>query len=82
MGIEVRTGFNAAEITDGGVIAADGAFLPAKTVVWAKGERADHTLFNALNERIDEVYLVGDVQSPRKVFNAVREAYYIVANID
>lgn len=82
MGVKVKTGWKAVEVTDEGVVSDSGEILPADTVIWAKGERADKKLYDALNEQLDEVYLIGDNRKPRKVFYAVREAYYTVADLD
>jgi NADH dehydrogenase len=40
-GVEVITGVGVGEVTEDGVRLADGRFLPARTVVWAAGVRAD-----------------------------------------
>ncbi|BER92408.1 FAD-dependent oxidoreductase [Atrimonas thermophila] len=43
-------------------------------LVFALGTRPRRELFEALKGRINEVYLVGDARSPRKIYHAVLEA--------
>ena len=48
------------------------------TVVLACGYQSDSTLADKLSEKGIEVYSIGDYKAPRKIFEAVHEAYHTV----
>lgn len=67
------------EITDKGVAIAGKygkrSVLEADTVVLALGARPKRELFDALKDRMPEVYDIGDCVEPRKVMNAIWEGF-------
>lgn len=48
--------------------------LHVDCLVFALGTRPRRELFEALKEKINEIYLIGDAKSPRKIYHAVLEA--------
>ncbi|MFH1775766.1 MAG: FAD-dependent oxidoreductase [Chloroflexota bacterium] len=77
--VRVLTGTTVREITDDGVIVAGKSGkerpLKADTVVLAIGLRSDSKLAEALKDKGPEIYAIGDVVEPRKIINAMWEAY-------
>jgi 2-enoate reductase len=49
--------------------------LETETIVLAIGRRADNALAQTAREAADEVYLIGDCVAPRKIKDAIWEAY-------
>ncbi|MBF7084314.1 FAD-dependent oxidoreductase [Desulfallas sp. Bu1-1] len=49
--------------------------IPADTVVLAVGSRSDNKLYEELKGQIDKLVLIGDARKPRKMLDAIREAY-------
>ncbi|MFC2021657.1 FAD-dependent oxidoreductase [Chloroflexota bacterium] len=77
--VRILTGTAALAITEEGVIIADKDdnrnTLKADTVVLAVGLKRSERLVEALAEKVPQVYRIGDCVEPRKVVNAIREAY-------
>ena len=78
--VKMFTDTNVLEITDEGIIMADKSGkrnnLRADTVVIAVGLKSeDGKLPSALNGKIPEVYTIGDCVEPRKIINAIWEAF-------
>ena len=69
----------ATEITEEGVIISRGKgkknTLKADTVVLAGGMKPELALFEALRDRLPEVYPVGDCVQPRLVMHAIWEGF-------
>lgn len=68
------------EIRKEGVVAesaADGQqkIIPADSVVLAVGSGPRHELYEALRDKLEAVSVIGDAAKPRKVLDAVYEAY-------
>ncbi len=55
--------------------------IPGETVVLALGARSQNALFQKLEGKIPEVYSIGDCVKPRKILEAVQEAYQIASKI-
>lgn len=53
----------------------DAMEIPADTVVSAAGFRSDRTLYDAVKNRLPEVYLLGDAAAPGNVYHAIHAAY-------
>ncbi len=51
------------------------AVLEAEVIVLAVGRRPENQLIRAAREKVDEVYVVGDCLLPRKIKDAIWEAY-------
>ena len=51
-------------------------FLPCDTVVCAAGVRTNYREVEELTGLVDETYILGDSKKPRKVTQAISEAYY------
>ncbi|MCL6477564.1 MAG: FAD-dependent oxidoreductase [Peptococcaceae bacterium] len=49
--------------------------IPADTVVLAVGSRSNNELYTELEDKIEKISLIGDAFKPRKMQDAVREAY-------
>ncbi|MBP2650589.1 MAG: NADH:flavin oxidoreductase/NADH oxidase [Firmicutes bacterium] len=49
--------------------------LPADTVVLAIGSVANKALYTELQGKLAPITVIGDAQEPRKIYNAIREAY-------
>lgn len=77
----VMTGVALSAIDDTGAVVSGEQQIPCDDVVWAVGFKTENTLYRALYETMDEVYLVGDCKGARKIFNAVQEAYRIAAEL-
>lgn len=50
--------------------------IPADTVVLAVGSRANNSLYEELQDNIDKLSIIGDAFKPRKIQDAIREAYH------
>lgn len=55
--------------------------LPADTVVVAVGARPNQDLLAAIEERVGEVYTVGDCVQPRRAYQAIHEASKVAREI-
>jgi len=76
LSIKTITHAQAKEITDGGVIVDRGGqenLVPGDTVVLATGVKAVNDLYQKLQGRAWEIYLIGDAKTPRKALEAVAE---------
>lgn len=49
--------------------------IPADTVVLAIGSRSNNSLYEELQGNIEKLSIIGDVSKPRKIMDAIREAY-------
>ncbi len=49
--------------------------IPGDSIVIATGLVSPGSLFEALREKVDEVYLIGDCSAPGKIIDAVWQAY-------
>jgi 2,4-dienoyl-CoA reductase (NADPH2) len=84
MEIKTLARTQAREITPEGVVAVrDGKeiLFRGDTVVIAAGARADNKLYEELRGRVEELHLIGDAKSPRKVLEAVAEGFETGAKI-
>ena len=77
-GVTVITGVQSyEEITENGllIIDRDGQrkFVEADTIVLAAGSRPNRELYDALKEKVKELYLIGDSVSPRDIRSAIQE---------
>ena len=76
--VKMLTGVTYEEINERGlVITRDDAerLLEADTVVIAAGYLPDDSLYNELNGKVPQLYLVGDSREPRSIVEAVHEAF-------
>lgn len=83
--IESLTGTELKEIVPGGVkvVGKDGEkLIECDTVVIAVGFRAEHTLADALEDKIDKVFTIGDYNKPAKVLEAVHSGYHTIRLLD
>ncbi|HSB05240.1 MAG TPA: FAD-dependent oxidoreductase, partial [Thermodesulfobacteriota bacterium] len=55
--------------------------ITAETVVLALGAKSQNSLFQKLEGKIPEVYSIGDCVSPRKMIEAIHEAFDIASKI-
>lgn len=87
LGVKVITGAKIKEINrEGAVIekesednggAAETVLLPADTVVLAVGAVPDNDIYTRLQEKVEQLYLIGDAVSPRKLTEAIREGFTV-----
>ncbi|TFH36856.1 MAG: FAD-dependent oxidoreductase [Dehalococcoidia bacterium] len=70
--LSARPGCLTVQTADGATLA-----LEADTIVRATGSLADARLHDALEGKVAEVCMVGDCAEPRKIGDAVREAYEV-----
>jgi len=79
--VDILTDTKVLEITEKGVAIAgkhdNRDILVADTVVIALGLKSNELLFNALKDKLPEVYTIGDCVEPRKVINAIWEGFRI-----
>jgi len=84
-GVNVLTNMKIEEITDKGVVAVDEEGrrheIEADTVVLAMGYTSDRTLYEALQDKVAELYAIGDSRKPRKLREAILEGAYIARQI-
>jgi len=78
-GIAILTNTTLEEVTESGVRVADKNLnkreIPADTVIIATGLASQDNLYEALLEKVDEVYRIGDCVAPGKIIDAVWQAY-------
>jgi 2,4-dienoyl-CoA reductase-like NADH-dependent reductase (Old Yellow Enzyme family)/thioredoxin reductase len=83
--ITCRTSLKVSRIENGGVYAVDknGAeeFIPADTVVYALGMRANAAVAEALADSAPYVRAVGDCVRPRKVAQALQEGFWAAIDL-
>ena len=82
--IEVKCETQLLRINRGGVtVRGDGREyeIPAESVVLALGAKSQDSLLKKLEGKVPEVYSIGDCVSPRKMIDAIHEAYEVAAKI-
>ncbi len=79
--VEILTEKMVTAITDNGVIVDNNEELTADTLVAAVGYKTNAQLYNEVYGEIEEVYTVGDYKKPRKIYDAVIEAFDIGRDI-
>lgn len=80
LGIKALTGIQVEEIGPRGVRIKKGEesqWIEADTVVVAVGARSVNGLHEALREKVEELYLIGDAQEARKAMEAVHEGFLV-----
>jgi len=80
-GIVCECGAKVTEVTpDSVTFERDGEehVLPADTVIVAAGYRPNNALADELDGRVADLAVVGDAEHPRKIINAVHEAYHAI----
>ncbi len=80
-GVTILTGVEAAAVTENGVLLTNGTALEGDSVLLAIGLAAEHSLWNEVYGDVPEVYAIGDYREPRKIFDAVNEAYHIAEEL-
>lgn len=55
--------------------------IPTKSVVLALGAKSQNSLLQKLEGKVSEVYSIGDCVSPRKMIDAIHEAYDVASKI-
>ena len=77
-GVRILTGTRVTRLAPGQVHVSNqegDAVLEAAAMVLAIGRRAENSLAQAARETADDVYVIGDSLSPRKIKDAIWEAY-------
>jgi 2,4-dienoyl-CoA reductase (NADPH2) len=84
-GVRIATEMRIEEITAHAVVARDAQgdqkTFPADSVVLAFGYEPAGELYNALKERVPELYPIGDCLQPRQIPEAMREAHCLAGRI-
>lgn len=77
--MKISTSTNVLEITDTGLVIADAqgkrSTLEADTITFAVGMKPNTELQEALQDKLPEVYAIGDCVEPRLVLNAIWEGF-------
>ncbi len=84
LGVKILTKARAKEITPQGVIIQreeKEEFIPADTVILATGVKPVNALYEHLQNKVKEVYLIGDAKEPRRALEAVAEGLAIAREI-
>lgn len=82
--IEVRCNTELLRIGESEVIVRDRNReyeIPTETVVLSLGAKAQDSLYQALEGKVSELYAIGDCVAPRKMIEAIHEAYDVATNI-
>ncbi|MFC1823286.1 FAD-dependent oxidoreductase [Thermodesulfobacteriota bacterium] len=78
-GVQLLAGATCKEIAAGDavVITKEGETerIPADTVLIAAGGRSNKEIYDVLKGKIPEIHLIGDAVEPRRIVNAVQEAF-------
>lgn len=80
----VYTDTKVKEIVPNGVLVEhDGkeSVIEADTVVCALGFRAPYDMFDALCEKVDESYIIGDCKNVGQIYQAISQGYYTAINL-
>lgn len=79
--IHMQLGTKLVKCVDGGVIIEkDGqqTQLEADTLVYAVGFKSEHTLAEALEDKIEHLYVLGNYDKPGKIVDATNAAYHTI----
>jgi len=79
--VQILTGTTVDHTTSSGVVLSTGEEIFADDIVSAIGYVTDNSLYKSLYPEIDEVYSIGDYKQPRKIFDAVTEAFDIAKEL-
>ncbi len=84
--VEIMTNTSIQEITDEGVIVIDNQFrskeIKCDTVALALGLNPEDQLYQALTGKVKQIYAIGDCKEPRRILEAIWEAYTVVSTLD
>jgi len=79
--VEIMTGTCFNEIGDREVTVMSEGFgerkIACDTVVLAVGLKSERDLYNSLRQEIPEIYMIGDCKEPRKVMDAIWDAFNV-----
>jgi len=77
--VNILTSTNAQEITDSGVVVVDAqgktSTLEADTITYAVGMKSDSELAEVMQDKLPEVYVIGDCTEPSIVMGAIWGGY-------
>jgi NADPH-dependent 2,4-dienoyl-CoA reductase/sulfur reductase-like enzyme len=78
LGIKVVSLAQYNEVTEEGLVTVNQKWqhktYPADNIVFALGFKPYNPLFESLQNKVPEVYLIGDCKAPRKILDAIQEA--------
>jgi len=77
---QILTGTRAEEITENGIIIQgqnSRRTLDCDTIGLATGLKSQRNLYESLKNEVAEIYMIGDCKEPRKIINAVWDAFHI-----
>ncbi|WP_240840332.1 FAD-dependent oxidoreductase [Acidaminobacter sp. JC074] len=84
MTVKPRLASKVSKITDQGLVIEDQSgsqTIKVDTIVVAIGYKTDNSLFDALYNEVEEVYRVGDAMKPRRIIEAMSDAYNIAKEL-
>lgn len=84
LGVKTLTKARAQEITKEGVLIQredKEEFLPADTIILATGAKPVNSLYQPLQNKFKEIYLIGDAKEPRRALEAVAEGFAVAREI-
>lgn len=83
--VEIKTGVKVEEILEDGVMVIDKFLnrvkIEANSIVLALGFRSRIDVVKSLEELAPEVYTIGDCVTPRKLINAIHEAFNVAVEL-
>lgn len=84
-GVEIVTGKKVVSVIEKGAICMDKKWrestIGADTVIFATGSISQNQLFQEIQGKIKEVFVIGDAKEPGQIMNAVSDAYRIARSI-
>jgi 2-enoate reductase len=80
-GAVIRTGLRASSFADGILKLSDGSEIPCDSVILAIGYTERRDLYEALLERVDELYLLGDARKISNIMYAIWDAFEVANSI-
>jgi pyruvate/2-oxoglutarate dehydrogenase complex dihydrolipoamide dehydrogenase (E3) component len=84
-GVIIIAGVKAMEITDQGLKLTDGdgaeRVITADNIIPTRPLEPNLELYKELQGRVPESYAIGDCREPRKIVNAIADAYEVARNI-
>jgi 2-enoate reductase len=83
--VKCSVGMKVTEIAEDGLVAVDKNWnkhiFKADSIVLACGMISDNELYKSVKDNITETYVIGDCVEPRKIIDAVHDAYRIALEI-
>ena len=78
--VDLRLNTRFKSIGDGNILLAKGNTseeIPCDDVLMAVGMKPENSLENHLDGKIDRLFVIGDCEKPRKIWDAVHEGFHV-----